>query len=82
MREGDIRNLLLSFLGGQVPAQDFCKRFGEIYWSVRNSPVEPAAAELCSQMVGPLMEYSKGHRDEADLRRALVPLLQQSVVRE
>jgi hypothetical protein len=75
-----IRELIESYVAGTVRASDFAERFASLYFAVRQQSEDASAAALCSALVGPIAEYSRGHRTEASLRELLEKALYQHSV--
>src|SRR5437588_6198607 len=72
MSELEILADVQSFASGKLPLDVFRQRFAQAYFSVRNDPrASQSAAQLCSRVVGPLAEFSRGHRSEEALRLEL-----------
>lgn len=66
-----LRELIDSYVAGAVDIDDFSQQFASLYFAVHRQGEEPAAAALCGAVVGPLAEYSRGHRSESSLRLEL-----------
>jgi hypothetical protein len=72
MRKEDIDQAIRQCLSGDTPLDDFRQWFAAAYVEVRQDPTSSReASRLCSQIVGPLAEFSRGHRSEDSLREAL-----------
>lgn len=69
MLERQIKNLIASYLDGEISLNDFRERFGAQYLESRGGPA--GASGLCNQVVGPLAELSRGHRSESSLKSIL-----------
>jgi hypothetical protein len=80
MLTGQLRELIESYVAGTVQVSEFSERFAVLYIAVRQQNGEPSAAGLCNAVVGPLAEYSRGHRAEASLRLQLGKALYQYTV--
>jgi hypothetical protein len=75
-----LRELVESFVAGNLSASDFSERFASLYFAIRQQGQDASAAALCSAVIGPLAEYSRGHRAEASLRMELEKALYQQSV--
>jgi hypothetical protein len=71
MLTGQLRELIESYVAGTVSVSDFSERFASLYFAVRQQAGEASAARLCSAVVGPLAEHSRGHRTDSSLRLEL-----------
>jgi len=72
MLKEQIVALISRFVKQQIPVDDFSREFAALYFAVRQSRVpEPDASRLCNGIIGPLAEYSRGHRSLDSLRREL-----------
>jgi hypothetical protein len=72
MLEHQIEALVARFIDRNIPAGEFSRQFASLYFSVRQDVASSRAANrLCSRIIGPLAEYSRGHRSEESLRGAL-----------
>lgn len=72
MLEHQIEALLAHFVDREIRADEFSRQFASLYFSVRQSIESSRVAQrLCDQIIGPLAEYSRGHRSEESLREAL-----------
>ena len=76
-----LRELIEDYVAGAIPVSEFSERFASLYFAVRQQQShEQSAAALCSAVVGPLAEYSRGHRAESSLRLELEKALYQHSV--
>jgi hypothetical protein len=65
MRKEDIDQTIRRFLSRDISLDEFRQWFAEAYVEVRQDPTSSReASQLCSQIVGPLAEFSRGHRSE------------------
>ncbi len=80
MLTGQLRELIESYVAGTVSISGFSERFASLYFAVRQQGGDGSAAGLCSAVVGPLAEYSRGDRAEASLRMELEKALYQHSV--
>jgi len=73
MSEEEILADVQGFASGHLPLDAFRQRFAQAYFSVRNDPQasRSAAARLCDRIVGPMAEFSRGHRSEESLKQEL-----------
>jgi hypothetical protein len=82
MAEEQIRNLIARYLANQIDKAAFSQSFAGLYFRVRNNREESLAARrLCSEIVLPFAELSRGHRTEQSFReelaKAVRPFVQQ-----
>ena len=76
MRKEDLEQAIRLCLSREMPLDDFRQWFAGAYAQVRQDPnASREASKLCSQIVGPLAEFSRGHRSEESLRGALEILI-------
>jgi hypothetical protein len=75
-----LRELIENYIAGSVSVSDFSERFASLYFAVRQQSGEAIAAGLCGAVVGPLAEYSRGHRAESSFRLELEKALYQHSV--
>jgi hypothetical protein len=67
-----IVGLVQQYVAGEISASDFSQSFAGFYFAVRqNRNAEPSASRLCGDIVGPLAEFSRGHRSVDSLREEL-----------
>jgi hypothetical protein len=72
MRKEDIHQAIRQCLSGDTPLDDFRQWFAAAYVEVRQDPTSSReVSQMCSQILGPLAEFSRGHRSEDSLREAL-----------
>src|SRR5271165_5927465 len=72
MLEHQIEALVARFVDHNILAAEFSRQFASLYFSVRQDVASSRAANrLCSKIIGPLAEHSRGHRSEESLRDAL-----------
>lgn len=82
MLDNELLQLIEQYVVGAIPTADFSLRFAGVYFAVRQQDSERSLASvLCDFVIGPLAEFSRGHRSEESLREALGSILR-SVVRE
>jgi hypothetical protein len=70
----EIHNQLVRYLANEISLAEFRDWFDQTTWDV-DLQGNPAASELAAEIELRLAEFSNGHRDEADLRRILRPLV-------
>jgi hypothetical protein len=76
MLTDQLRELIEGYVAGVISMSDFSQRFASLYFAVRQQTDAPETARrLCSVVVGPLAEYSRGDRAESSLRVELEKLL-------
>jgi hypothetical protein len=76
MRKEQLELAIRQCLSGDMALDDFREWFAGAYVQVRQDPnVSHEASQLCSQIVGPLAEFSRGHRSEDSLRKAMEILI-------
>jgi hypothetical protein len=64
--------LVIRYVSDRMAVDDFRKAFAACYFRARQSNGSDAQANLlASRIVGPLAEFSRGHRSEASLREEL-----------
>ena len=64
--------LIERYIADEISTPDFASRFAGLYARVRQDRNAPrAAAQLCSAVIGPLAEHSRGHRSELSLKGEL-----------
>jgi hypothetical protein len=67
-----IRDLARRYIDENISIEDFRVAFAGLYFRARQSARRDARANsLASRIIGPLAEFSRGHRDEQSLRREL-----------
>ncbi len=72
MLSRQIESLIDEYVSGAIPASAFAERFAGLYFTVRQARNPgTAAARLCDAVIGPLAEFSRGHRPEESLRQDL-----------
>jgi hypothetical protein len=69
-----IHNQLVRYLAGEISLAEFRDWFDRATWDV-DLQGNPVASELAAEIELRLAEFSNGHRDEADLRSILHPLV-------
>jgi len=79
MLEQRIQSLLWAYLGKAVGRAAFSQYFADLYFAARNSrePKDIVANRICNAIVGPLSEFSLGHRDEESFRSSLLEIAKQ-----
>ena len=66
---GQIRGLAQRYIDQSISIDDFRAAFAVLYFHARQSSKSDARANsLASKIIGPLAEFSRGHRGEASLR--------------
>jgi hypothetical protein len=64
--------LVIRYVFDKISVDDFRKAFAAYYFRARQSERNDAQANaLANRIVGPLAEFSRGHRSEASLREEL-----------
>jgi len=72
MQKEKIDEAIRHWLSGDMQLNDFREWFAGAYVEIRQDPsASGEAAQWCSQIVGPLAEFSRGHRSEDSLPEAL-----------
>jgi hypothetical protein len=68
----EIHNALVDYLAGNVTLDKFRDWFDEATWTIDESS-DRAAQALAGEIELRIAEYLNGHRDETELRQALLP---------
>ena len=68
---GQIRSLAQRYIDESISVDDFRAAFAALYFRARQSAGDARANSLASAIIGPLAEFSRGHRDEASLREEI-----------
>ena len=72
MRKEEFEQAIRRYLSNEMSLDDFRQWFGGAYVQVRQDPSASREAALCcSEIVGPLAEFSRGHRSVDSLREML-----------
>jgi hypothetical protein len=72
MHEDEIQQVLGQYLERDIALDVFRQWFAGAYAHVRQDPdASREASHLCNRIVGPLAEFSRGHRSEDALRAQL-----------
>ena len=80
MRKEEIEQAIRRYLSNEVSLDDFRQWFAGAYVQVRQDPNAcREAARCCSEIVGPLAEFSRGHRSVDSLREMLAHAIGVSV---
>ena len=78
MRREDIERLIRQYLSGGS-LDDFRQFFASAYVAVRQDVKSGRdVSELCNRLIGPLAEFSRGHRSLESLRCALADAMEVS----
>jgi hypothetical protein len=71
--EAKLRTLIRAYANSALDRSAFSEQFADLYFSVHQSPPghEGPARQICSTVIGPLAELSRGHRTEASFLEVL-----------
>ena len=51
-----------------IDRESFAEEFADLYFEARRSTSDPVVNRICSRLVGPFAELSRGHRSEGSFR--------------